>query len=57
MRHDHHNFIMKFSKTALYKWVYNHPKASIAILTLFFILILYIFVSFVMQNIVIPAFK
>ena len=55
MAHGLHNFIMKYSKTALYKWVYNHPQISIFILVVFALIILYIFVTFVMQNILVPV--
>jgi len=55
MSHGLHNFLMKFSKTALYRWVYRHPVISVIILIAFGILILSIFFSFVMQNIIIPV--
>ena len=50
-----HNFLMKYNKTALYRWVYRHPVISVTILIVFGLAILFIFLGFVMQNIIIPA--
>lgn len=55
MGHGLHNFLMKFSNTALFKWVYKHPLISVIFLIVFALIILFIFISFVMQNIIIPA--
>ncbi len=46
---------MKFSKTALYRWVYRHPVISVIILIAFGLTILFLFFGFVMRNIIIPA--
>jgi len=55
MSHGLHNFLMKFSNSAVFKWVYRHPVISVIFLILFGLIILFLFLGFVMQNIIIPA--
>jgi hypothetical protein len=44
------NVIMKLRNFKIYKWIYRHPKISIAILILMAAIILYIFVGFIINH-------
>jgi hypothetical protein len=46
------NAIMKLNNFRIYKWIYRHPKISVAILGFVAIMILYIFFGFIFRYIV-----